>query len=74
VVVNEQRIVLGLLCERQLQADPDARVEDIMECGPSTFRPSVPLDEMREYFRTHDLESAPITTPDGILLGLLRRL
>ena len=44
-----------------------------MICGPSTFRPSVSLDEMKEYFGKHDLASAPITTPDGVLLGLLRR-
>jgi Mg/Co/Ni transporter MgtE len=74
VVVNEQRVVLGLLCERDVGADSDARVEDVMEPGPSTFRPSVPLKEMQQYFAKHDLSSAPITTSDGVLLGLLRRL
>jgi Mg/Co/Ni transporter MgtE len=74
VVVNEQRIVLGLLCAPQWSAEPDARVEDVMACGPSTFRPSVSLAEMQEYFAKHDLSSAPITTSDGVLLGLLRRV
>ena len=73
VVINERRVVLGLLCERQLSAEPATCVEAVMICGPSTFRPSVSLDEMKEYFGKHDLASAPITTPDGVLLGLLRR-
>ena len=73
VVVNEQRVVLGLLREKELQSAPDASVETVMELGPSTFRPHVPLEEMEAYFREHDLPSAPITTPDGVLVGLLRR-
>jgi Mg/Co/Ni transporter MgtE len=73
VVVNEQRVVLGLLRERELAADPAASVEAAMELGPSTFRPSVPLAEMAEYFEQNELANAPITTPDGVLVGMLRR-
>lgn len=73
VVVNEQRVVLGLLGRGELTGDAEACVEDVMELGPSTFRPNVPIAELREYFQKHDLSSAPITTPDGVLLGLLCR-
>jgi Mg/Co/Ni transporter MgtE len=73
VVVNDERVVLGLLCEPALGADPEATVESVMAEGPSTFRPSTPVAEMREYFEKHDLDSAPITTSDGRLIGLLCR-
>jgi Mg/Co/Ni transporter MgtE len=72
VVVNERRVVLGLLREHQLRSAPDGLVESVMELGPSTFRPSVSLEEMEAYFHENDLPSAPITTPDGVLVGLLR--
>jgi Mg/Co/Ni transporter MgtE len=73
VVVNDQDVVLGLLGTRALNADADAVAETVMEPGPSTFRPSVTVDEMTTYFRDHDLDRAVITTSDGVLVGLLRR-
>jgi len=73
VVVNDAHVVLGLLRARALKAHADAPVETVMESGPSTFRPSVPVDEMATYFREHELNSAVITTSDAVLIGLLRR-
>ena len=73
VVVNEQRVVLGLLGPYEFGAEAGACVEDVMEPDPSTFRPNVPIAELHEYFQKHTLWTAPITTPDGVLMGLLRR-
>jgi Mg/Co/Ni transporter MgtE len=75
VVVNEQRVVFGLLRERELTraAEQDGPVERFMRPGPSTFRPNVPIDEMATYMTEHDLVSSPITSSDGRLIGLLRR-
>ena len=73
VVVNDAHVVLGLLRTRALNADADALVETVMNPGPSTFRPSVTVDEMATYFREHELDSAVITTSGGVLIGLLRR-
>jgi Mg/Co/Ni transporter MgtE len=73
VVVNEERVVLGLLRPEQLEGDPGARIEDAMSPGPSTFRPHVYVTEMAEFMQRHDLPSAPITTGDGVLVGLLLR-
>src|ERR1043165_9198211 len=36
-VVNEQRVVLGLLREKELAGDPASTVEKAMRPGPSTF-------------------------------------
>jgi CBS domain-containing protein len=73
VVVNEERIVFGLLRARELEGDADARIEAVMRPGPSTFRPYVPIAEMAEYMIEHDTVSSPITTLEGRLVGLLLR-
>ena len=73
VVVNRERVVLGLLRARELEADPGLRIEQAMRPGPSTFRPHVPIVEMARFMADHDLDSSPVTTSDGRLIGLLRR-
>jgi len=71
VVVNEQRVVLGLLRSKELAGDADLRIEQAMRPAPSTFRPFVSLHEMAHFMVEHNSESAPITTSDGRLVGLL---
>src|ERR671923_611564 len=73
VVVNHERVVLGLLRAKELDGDPDSRVEAAMRPGPSTFRPHVSVAELAHYLLDHDIDNAPITTSDGRLVGLLRR-
>jgi len=73
VVVDRDGVVLGLLREKELAGDPAARVEDVMLLGPSTFRPYVPIKEIARYMTEHELESSPITTSDGKLVGVLFR-
>jgi Mg/Co/Ni transporter MgtE len=75
VVVNEGRVVFGLLRADELAKgsdEPEATVAAVMRPGPSTFRPHVPIGEMAHYMTGHDLESSPITTSDGRLVGVLR--
>ncbi|HSP10696.1 MAG TPA: CBS domain-containing protein [Candidatus Dormibacteraeota bacterium] len=73
VVVDERDVVLGLLRAKELARGDDLRVAEAMRPGPSTFRPYVPIKEMADYMTGHDLESAPVTTSDGKLVGLLLR-
>jgi predicted transcriptional regulator len=73
IVVNEQRVVLGQLFRTELDGDPTATVGDVMRPGPSTFRPHVSVREMLEYMARNRLETAPVTTSDGRLVGLLLR-
>ena len=73
VVVNEERIVLGLLRREQLETGNDEPVERVMRPGPSTFRPHVGIEEMATFMIEHDLASSPITTSDGRLVGALLR-
>jgi Mg/Co/Ni transporter MgtE len=73
VVIDERRVVLGLLRKEELGGDSNQRIEEAMRPGPSTFRPHVHIVEMARYMLEHDLVSTPITTGEGGLLGLLRR-
>jgi predicted transcriptional regulator len=73
VVVNEQRIVFGLLRAKHLGSDPNQKAEQAMSPGPSTFRPHVSAVELGEYMVEHDLPTVPITTGEGVLIGVLRR-
>jgi CBS domain-containing protein len=71
VVVNEDRVVFGLLRSKEMQGDPDQLMEKAMRPGPSTFRPHVSLHEMLHFMIDHNVDSSPITTSDGRLVGLL---
>jgi Mg/Co/Ni transporter MgtE len=74
VVVNDERIVLGLLRKKALNSDPDATAEAVMEPGPKTFRPSVTLEELVSSMREHDIKTnSLVTTLAGRLLGVISR-
>lgn len=71
VAVNEQGIVLGLLRPPQLDGPAEARVDEVMRPGPSTFRAHVPIEEMAHFMTEHNLDSSPVTTPEGRFIGML---
>lgn len=73
VVVDSNRVVLGLLGAKELEKDPGMTAEAAMRPGVSTFRPYVPIKEVADFLARHDFPSAPITTSDGRLVGLLLR-
>jgi len=73
VVVNADGVVLGRLRRTCLGDDPDALAGDVMELGPSTYRPSVPLAELVPKMKSGGFENALVTDPDGRLRGLLSR-
>jgi hypothetical protein len=54
VVVNEETVVLGLLRERELAADPDATVERVMRSGPATYRPDALVAGVAERLEERD--------------------
>jgi predicted transcriptional regulator len=73
VVVSQDRVVLGLLRAKELEADPELLVERVMRPGPSTYRPFVSVAEMRRTMLERNLENSPVTTSDGKLVGLVCR-
>ncbi len=74
VVVNGERVVLGLLRGKDLAScDPEAPVESTMRNGPATFRPDEPASKMAKRMRKRGASAMVVTTPDGRLVGLLYR-
>ena len=73
VVVSDEHVVLGLLRAGELRADRQLLVEQVMRPGPSTYRPFVSVAEMRRIMSDRNLESSPVTTSDGRLVGLVRK-
>jgi len=65
--------VLGQLGQAALAREDDVSVEEAMTAGPSTVRPSFELDRAVERMRREHLNTLPVTTSDGRLLGLLDR-
>jgi Mg/Co/Ni transporter MgtE len=73
VVVNKERVVLGLLRERELASDADATVEEVMRNGPATFRPNEPVEKLAKRMRERGTSAVLVTTSDGRLVGMLYR-
>ena len=73
VVFGNENVVLGLLRGDALLKDPDARVDQVMELGPRTTRPSEPLDELLRSNQAVGVKHFLIATSHGSLLGVLDR-
>lgn len=73
VVVNDARVVLGDLRGEALNSDPETRVEDVMNPGPSTYRPNVSVHQMAHEFLESGARRVLVTDGDGGLIGVLRR-
>ena len=71
VVLNEGRVVMGLLREKELAANPEATTEEVMRNGPATFRPDESVEKVRRRMRARGASAVLVTTPDGRLVGLL---
>ncbi len=72
MVLNDERVVLGLLRGEELEKGENEPVEQIMRPAPTTFRPHVPIEELAHLMLDHGLENSPVTSSDGRLIGLLR--
>jgi CBS domain-containing protein len=72
-VVSSSGCVLGRMRRSELDCDPSLRAEEVMEPGPSTVRADLSPEELRERLDKRDLRSAVVTTPDGILIGVVLR-
>lgn len=73
VVVNDRNIVLGRLRGKALDADPTTTVEQVMEEGPTTYRPDRPAEETTQYLAERGVGGVLVTTSDGELIGLFQR-
>jgi len=74
LVLSTSGVLLGRLRASALNAAPEMPVEEQMESGPSTVRPDIPAAQLAQRLRDRDLKTAIITTPEGHLLGIARRV
>jgi predicted transcriptional regulator len=73
IVVNEAGIVEGRLRGRALEETPEATVEEAMEIGPTTIRPSEPLKPLVERMRRRGVGTIVVSDLQGRLVGILYR-
>jgi predicted transcriptional regulator len=73
VVVDEERVVAGLLRGDALAKDPAATVGEVMELGPRTIRPSVPIEKLLAAKSSQGVARWIVTTSHGVLVGGLLR-
>jgi Mg/Co/Ni transporter MgtE len=73
LVVAGERTVMGRLRRAALEAEPTALAEAVMEPGPSTVRPDTAVADLRERLDRRELKTATVTTPEGDLIGVVRR-
>ena len=73
IVVNDQRVVIGRVRGESLDGDAEQTVEAVMEAGPTTVRPSEPLDALIGRMRKRRVDSIIVSTAGGVLVGVLRR-
>ena len=73
LVTSTSGVVLGRLRASALDVAPRTPAEEVMENGPSTVRPDTPAEELAQRLRDKDLKTAILTTPEGTLIGVVRR-
>ncbi len=73
-LVLADSVVLGRVRRSRLDgASDEASAEALMEPGPSTTRPHSDPGELASQLRRVDASTAILTTPEGELLGVVRR-
>lgn len=72
-VLNDDRVVLGLLTDEAKKADPGTPVEEVMELGPATIRPSAGVEETLHHLSQNKREKILVTSSDGKFIGLFAR-
>jgi rhodanese-related sulfurtransferase len=73
LVLDEDGIVLGRLRRSALDDAGVATAEEAMEAGPSTIRADTSLGKLRDRLEGGGLNFAIVTTPDGVLMGIVCR-
>jgi rhodanese-related sulfurtransferase len=73
IVVDDELVVLGVVRSETFGLPADLPVADVLQPGPSTFRPSMTIAELVSYFEDSDEQRAIVSTLGGRWIGLIRR-
>ncbi len=68
-VINREKIVLGAYDTHALETDSSTTVEQVMQAGPKTLRPSYPAEEAAKLLRKSGKKTILVTSSDGKLMG-----
>ena len=71
VVVNSENVVLGVVGDEELAVDHDRSVGEVMQEGPSTYRPHVTPEELLPKLDKSPRPWVLVTNLDGTLVGLV---
>jgi rhodanese-related sulfurtransferase/CBS domain-containing protein len=69
-VIDDKRVVLGLVRREALAMEDDRRIGELMQEGPLTHRPDVTVEEMAEMLRKSPEARVLVTNADGTLVGV----
>ncbi len=72
-VVNDRKVVLGVIKKPIHGMDPVMPVTEAMDPGPTTIRPYTPSQSVVERLIKENKDAILVTVPDGRLLGIFRR-
>lgn len=73
LVVGVDRVLLGRVRRSALETlAGDAPIEPLLESGPSTVRPHVRVEELRQRLERSKVRTLIVTGPDGTLFGVVR--
>jgi hypothetical protein len=73
LTLSSNGIVLGRVRRSSLAStDSGARVEAVMEPGPSTMRPHLTVEELAQRFARSEVRTLIVTNPEGKLIGVVR--
>jgi rhodanese-related sulfurtransferase len=73
VVVDADEVVLGAVRTEARSLPQDLAVNSVMQAGPPTVRPSIPVRELAKSMDDNGESHVLVTKLDGTLLGLVRR-
>jgi CBS domain-containing protein len=73
-LVTAERVILGRLRASAMKAAPsESSAEQVMEPGPTTVRADTPARDLAQRLAERELKTAIVSTPEGRLIGIVRR-
>jgi CBS-domain-containing membrane protein len=73
LVLAEDGTLLGRLRRSVVEKAGSGTAEELMTPGPSTVRPDLAPEELREKLDSKDLKTAIVSTPEGRVIGVVAR-
>lgn len=72
-VLDDRNVLLGILVPPLDDLNLTTPVAEVMDPGPMTMRPSMPMEKALEVLNKQKQAAIPVTSSDGKLMGIFRR-